>query len=178
MISFRGAFLAGLSQKGRAPPSVHRFWRPSTFVHYLWCSLRSLGWGVRDGFLSQKVVTVPSVVNTYLVKRYFETVEIPPSQNFHSLFWAPIEEFLNPLCLFVVILLLTTAFPSPPCLFILLGTRGFFLLFNGVSFLPITIYFDAQIFSHLASGNPFKLVPVSFWCVPITIYVLPYFPAQ
>ena len=40
------------------------------------------------------------------------------------------------------------------------------------------IYFDAQIVPDLANGSPFKLAFVSFWLVPIILWVFLYFMAQ
>lgn len=36
------------------------------------------------------------------------------------------------------------------------------MLFHGIEFIALTIYFDALIVSDLASGSLFKLAPVSF----------------
>ena len=63
--------------------------------------------GMFERFFHHKVI--PSVMNKYLVKRYFETMQLSyVSLNFYSLVLAPIDEFLDPsfsLQLLVAILL-------------------------------------------------------------------------
>lgn len=63
--------------------------------------------GIFEKFFHPKVI--PSVMNKYLVKRYFETMQLScVSLNFYSLVLASIDEFLDPsfpLQLLVAILL-------------------------------------------------------------------------
>lgn len=63
--------------------------------------------GIFERFFHLKVI--PSVMNKYLVKRFFETMQLScVSLNFYSLVLASIDEFLNalfPLQLLVAILL-------------------------------------------------------------------------
>lgn len=50
-----------------------------------------------------------------------------------------------------------------------------FILFYGLKFIAIIIYFDAQIVPDLAGETPFELIPVSFWRDSIILWVLPSF---